>query len=370
MRRALTLATKGLGRTNPNPAVGAVVVREGHIIGEGYHQRAGTPHAEMHALNAAGEAAREGTLYVTLEPCNHTGRTPPCTHAVLTSGVRRVVIGTRDPNSRVKGGGCDVLRQAGLDVEIGCLEVACRHLIAPFAKHLHTSRPWVRAKVACSLDGRIATRTGHAHWITNEAARRYGHGLRDRVDAILVGRKTVETDDARLTCRPGRRRGRDPMRVVLDSTLNLPIESRILALDSSAPTVVVGVEGPVTPRRRIDLERAGAHVWLVPADQRGRVSLTALLTRLGAVGVQDLLVEGGATVHGAFWDAQLVDEALFFYAPLVIGGRDARGAVAGEGVSEVNQAPRLHDVEHHRLGDNWLVRGLVTNLDSFWRAPR
>ena len=366
MRRALRLGEKGLGYTTPNPAVGAVVARQGMILGEGWHQKAGTPHAEVHALRAAGDAAKGADLYVTLEPCNHTGRTPPCTHAILQAGIRRVVIGTLDPNPKVAGGGTEFLRDKGIEVETGCLRDECRLLIAPFTKHILTGMPWVRSKVACSLDGRTATRTGHSKWITNQQARRSGHRLREISDAILVGKGTIVADDPQLTCRKGKKTVKDPIRVVLDSGLSVDPSSRICRLKSSAPTVIIGVEGKSTDEHRQALEASGTKVWFTPPDGQGRVNIRDVLRMLGDFGVQSLLVEGGATVHGAFWDRAFVDEAFFYYAPMVIGGKDARPAIGGSGAVDVERATRLSKVQHRKLGDNWLVRGLVTNIDSFW----
>jgi diaminohydroxyphosphoribosylaminopyrimidine deaminase/5-amino-6-(5-phosphoribosylamino)uracil reductase len=366
MRRALRLGEKGLGYTAPNPAVGAVVARHGMILGEGWHQRAGTPHAEIHALRAAGDAAKGADLYVILEPCNHTGRTPPCTHAILQAGIRRVVIGTLDPNPKVVGGGAEFLRDNGLEVEIGCLRDESRLLNAPFAKHMLTGMPWVRSKVACSLDGRTATRTGHSKWITNQQARSSGHRLREISDAILVGKGTIAADDPQLTCRKGKKAVKDPIRVVLDSGLSVDPSSRICHLKSSAPTVIIGVEGKSTEVQKQALEASGTKVWFTQPDGQGRVDIRNVLRMLGKLGVQSLLVEGGGTVQGAFWDQALVDEAFFYYAPMVIGGKDARPAIGGSGAVDVGRATRLSKVQHHKLGDNWLVRGLVTNIDSFW----
>lgn len=366
MRRALRLAERGLGRTEPNPAVGAVIVRDGRIVGEGYHQKAGTPHAEVHAIRAAGEDARSATLYVTLEPCNHEGRTPPCTRAVLQAGVKRVVIGTLDPNPRVVGGGARFLRENGLEVQAGCLEEASRLLVAPFAKHFVTGLPWVRAKVACSMDGRTATRTGNSKWITNERARAFGHRVRAVSGAIVVGRGTVVADDPQLTCRSGGKAMRDPVRVILDSDLRTDPSSRVCRLESSAPTIVVGVQHPASAARKKALEAAGVELWTVPPDHQGRVHIPSVLSRLGDRGIQSVLVEGGPTVHGAFWDQGLVDEAFFFYAALVIGGTDAQPAIGGSGADTLGAAVRLRSVRHRKLGDDWLVQGLVSDLNTFW----
>lgn len=367
MGRAITLARRGLGRTSPNPAVGAVVVRDGKVVGEGYHKKAGTPHAEVNALASVRGETAGATLYVTLEPCNHEGRTPPCTRAILEAGIRRVVIGTRDPNPKVAGNGARFLASHGVQVEMGCREAECRLLIAPFAKHSITGLPWIRAKVACSLDGRIATRTGHSRWITNERARAYGHHLRDISDAILVGRGTVLADDPELTCRLTSRRGMDPLRVILDSRLSLdPARHKVFRPCSTAETWIIAVEGARGGDAAAQIEKTGARVKFLPPDPTGRVDLSALLEYLGACGIQSILVEGGATVHGSFFDHGLVDEAFFFQGPIIIGGKDAPCAVGGTGCSEISQATRLHQTEIRRIGDNWLVHGLITDVKKFF----
>ncbi len=371
MGRAVALARRGLGRTSPNPAVGAVVVRDGVIIGRGYHKKAGTPHAEVNALASVRGETSGATLYVTLEPCNHEGRTPPCTRAILEAGISRVVIGTRDPNPKVAGNGARFLASHGVQVEMGCREAECRDLIAPFAKHSITGLPWVRVKIACSLDGRIATRTGHSQWITNERARAHGHRLRDISDAILVGRGTVLADDPELTCRISSKRGRDPLRVVLDSRLSLDPERRkIFRLRSSAETWVAAVEGAVGGEAVAAMERTGARILFLPADPKGRVDLSALLEHLGAHGIQSVLVEGGATVHGSFFDLGLVDEAFFFQSPIVIGGKDAPCAVKGTGCENIHDAARLHHVDIRRIGDNWLVHGRLTHVGKFFETTK
>ncbi len=384
MRRALALARKGLGATRPNPAVGAVVVRDGRIVGEGWHMKAGTPHAEVHALNAAGIRAQNATIYVTLEPCNHTGRTPPCTRAILKAGISRVVVGTADPNPRVDGGGIGFLRSRGLSVKSGCLEYECRKIIAPFAKHLTTGLPWIISKVAMSLDGRTATRTGHSQWITNRRSRVYGHRMRHICDAILVGKGTVLADDPSLTCRLPRGTARDPLRVILDSSLSSPLDSKVVKESSvsmeewirsadnpHAPTLLVGVRGEASADRMRRFEAAGASILLLPADgSSGGIDLRALLSSLGDMGIQSILVEGGATVHGSFWDQRLVDEALFFYAPMVIGGLDARPGIGGMGAGTLDHACRLHHVKRQALGDNLLIQGMISDLNALWKKQR
>ncbi len=356
MRLALREGRKGLGRTSPNPPVGAVVVRQGQVVGKGYHQRAGTPHAEVHALREAGEAARGATLYVTLEPCHHYGRTPPCTKAILEAGIKRVVVGVRDPNPQAQGG-ADFLRQQGLEVVTGILAEECAELCRFFLKAVRRQLPWVMSKAAMSLDGRLATRTGDSKWITGERARRFGHRLRNISDAILVGRGTVEADDPALTCRLPR--GRDPWRLVLDTELRLPLKHQLFHLASSAPTVVIAGEGASREKAK-ELENLGVKVWFLPRDPRGGVKLSALLKRLLKEGLLSLLVEGGAQVHGRFFDDHLVDEVFFFYGPVIIGGQEAPCAVGGQGPESLKEAFWLSHLRPKRLGKDFLLHGFLT----------
>jgi len=359
MRLALREARKGEGRTSPNPCVGAVVVKDGRVIGKGYHRKAGTPHAEVHALEAAGNEARGATLYVTLEPCNHSGRTPPCTRKILDSGIRRVVVGMRDPNP-LAAGGCEALAAAGVEVEWGVLGEECSRLNRPFVKLITTGKPWVVMKGAASLDGRIATRSGHSRWITGSEARRAGHRLRNRCDAILVGVGTALADDPSLTCRI--RGGRDPLRVVLDSRLRLPVTARMLSQESTADTVVFCSDSAPAGKRK-DLEAAGARVRLVSADKDGRLDLQQVLSELGRMGVMSLLVEGGGAVHGSFLAQGEVDEVHLFLAPFFLGG-DGLPLVGPLGLVTVDQARRLAEVRVRRLQGDLLVSGVFAPQEA------
>lgn len=314
MRLALASARKGLGRTSPNPPVGAVVVRDGRVVGEGHHQRAGGPHAEILALRAAGELARGADLYVTLEPCDHQGKTPPCAPAVIAAGIARVFVGTIDPNPKVSGRGIARLRAAGIPVEVGVAGGECRALIEPWAKYIRTKAPFVLAKVAATLDGRIATRTGASRWITSEEARAEVHELRSVYDAVLVGSGTVRADDPRLTARiPG---GRDPVRVVLASRLEIPPSARVFG--EGGRTLVACAQG-FDSARADELRRSGAEIVVCRPGRDGRVDLEDLLVRLGEMGIVSLLVEGGAQVFSAFLAAGLLDRLLLYLAPKVFG---------------------------------------------------
>ena len=357
MKLALSLAARGEGWVSPNPMVGAVVVKEGQVVGRGYHRRAGLPHAEVEALAAAGEAARGADLYVTLEPCNHQGKTPPCTQAILSAGVRRVIIATPDPNPQVTGGGAEFLAAQGVAITLGVLETEARRLNEAWLHYVNTGRPWVVAKAACSLDGKIATVGGESQWLTGEAARALGHRLRHRVDAMVVGIGTVLADDPQLTTRRPRGRGKDPIRVVLDSRLRLPLTSRLLHLDSEAPTwVATTSQAPIETIHA--LENRGAQVLVLPADA-GRVSLPALLEELGARQVQSLLVEGGAVTLGAFFDQRLVNQFYFFYAPKILGGQKAPGMVGGQGIVHLGEAHIAKNLSVRRVGGDLLVSGYL-----------
>ena len=351
MRRALILARKGIGKTGPNPAVGCVIVRDGAIVGEGWHKRAGTPHAEVHALAGAGDAARDADVYVTLEPCAHFGRTPPCAEALVAAGVGRVYAGMVDPNPRVAGRGLDILRAAGISVVAGILEDACREVNEPFIKHVTTGLPFVVLKSALTMDGKSATSCGDARWITNERSRRFVHKLRSQVDAIMVGAGTVIADDPELTCRiPG---GKDPLRVVVDSRLRVPLHARLFHLKSGAKTLVAAVSGDAA--KIAGLRDLGADL-LICREKDGRVDLHDLMARLGAMGVQSLLLEGGSTLAGEALRLGLIDKALLFYAPKLVGG-DGPGLFAGSGVERMEDAIMLKNVTLTRIGEDILIQG-------------
>jgi diaminohydroxyphosphoribosylaminopyrimidine deaminase/5-amino-6-(5-phosphoribosylamino)uracil reductase len=376
IKLALRLAAKGAGWVSPNPMVGAVVVQEGQVVGKGYHRRHGLPHAEVEALRRAGDAARGADLYVTLEPCNHHGRTPPCTRAILAAGVRRVIMATPDPNPKVAGQGAAFLSSHGVEVQAGMLAAEARRLNEAWFKWVETGLPWVIAKAACSLDGKIATVTGESQWLTGEKARAFGHRLRHECDAILVGIDTVLADDPQLTTRlPGRKTqnpkpktqnpGKDPIRIVLDSNLRLPLSARLLHLDSPAPTWVACTEG--APKENMKaLKDLGAEVVVLPTagpDEStpgaGRVALQPLLELLGKRQVQSLLVEGGAQVLGAFFEARLVDKFYFFYAPLFLGGKDAPGVLGGRDIARLQDAPRALSLTSRRIGPDLLITGYL-----------
>ncbi len=354
MKTALELAARARGRTSPNPMVGALVVKEGKILGQGCHLKAGTPHAEIHALNQAGREAEGATLYVTLEPCCHHGRTGPCTEAVISAGIARVVAAMADPNPLVAGKGLARLGEAGIDVTLGVMEKEALLLNEVFIKYITTRSPFVVAKAAMSLDGKIATRSGKSKWITGPAARAFGHQLRDWYDAILVGIGTVLADDPSLTTRLPGGGGRDPARVILDSRARILPQARVLTQRSAAPTIIA-VTAAAPQERIITLRESGAEVLVI--NEGPRVDLAELLKILGARGITSVLIEGGAGVHGSAISAGLADKAAWFIAPKIIGGAAAPGPVGGTGADDPAGAAALERVRVRRLGPDILLEG-------------
>jgi diaminohydroxyphosphoribosylaminopyrimidine deaminase/5-amino-6-(5-phosphoribosylamino)uracil reductase len=355
MRAALRQARKGLGRTSPNPAVGAVIVRDDKIIASGYHKRAGSGHAEIEVLaKIGGRGKNEDTLYVTLEPCNHQGRTPPCAEAILSSGIRKLVVGMRDPNPKVSGGGSEFLAQKGVEVRDGVLEAECRRLNEAFLKFATTGRPFAVAKSALTMDGWTATATGHSRWITNEKSRQFVHRLRDRFDGVLVGVGTILADDPMLTTRLKRGAGKDPVRIIVDTDLRIPDEAKVLNSDSSAPTLIA-VGADVPPQRLRRVERKGIKHLSCPTKM-GKIDLTALMDILGGMDIISLLVEGGSTIMGSMIRERLIDKFYIFKAPRILGGNDGIPMATGRGPREMNGSLRLRDIKVRRFGDDILVR--------------
>ena len=352
MEIALDLARKGEGAVNPNPITGAVVVKNGVIIGRGYHKAFGGPHAEVFALEEAGENAHGATLYVTLEPCCHHGKTPPCTRLIVDAGIKRAVIACRDPNPLVNGQGIGHLHEAGIEVTEGVLEEEAKRLNEIFFKFITTHLPFVQLKLAMSLDGKIATRTGDSKWITGEASRREAHRLRRKFAAVLVGLKTVIVDDPRLTVRHVL--GKDPIRVVLDGQGKIAVEATLLR-DAGRTIIATTAMSRDKEQALLDL---GVEVWRLPADQ-GQVDLKSLLKRLGEEGIDSVLVEGGGETAASFLSARLVDKVSLFIAPIIIGGRDAVPAVGGIGSEYVFEGILLHDIEVEQVGQDTLYTGYL-----------
>jgi len=351
MRRALSLARRGAGRTAPNPAVGCVIVQEGAIVGEGWHKKAGTPHAEIHALRQAGEKAHGADVFVTLEPCSHHGRTPPCADALVEAGVAKVVAGMVDPNPLVSGRGLERLKAAGMHVETGVLEEECRRLNESFIKHVTTGLPFVILKSAMTLDGKIATSLGDSKWITNDKSRVYVHKLRGMVDAVMVGSGTAVADDPLLTCRVGR--GKNPVRIIVDSTLRTPLHAQVV--NNGAAHTIIATTPAADEAKAAALRAAGVEILICRENPRG-VDLPDMLARLGKRGVQSILLEGGGTLAGEALRHRLIDKFLFFYAPKLVAGV-GKGPFAGEGVEKIAEAVQLERVMVRRVGTDILVEG-------------
>lgn len=350
MQRALELAARGNGRTSPNLMVGCVIVRDGKIIAEDYHRRAGEPHAEVLAVEAAGGAIQGATVYVTLEPCTHVGRTPPCVELLLEKRPARVVVAMSDPNPKVSGEGIYRLREAGIDVDVGVREDEARTLNEVFIKYITTGMPFVICKAAMTLDGKIATHTGHSRWVTCEESRRRVHQLRNEVDAILVGSRTVMLDDPSLTTRLDAREKRDPVRIILDADDYLDEKRRVFEVESSAPTWVV------LPEER-GCKRADEVLHIRRGDDG--FDMRHLMTVLGEREITSVLIEGGGTTHASAFEAGIVDKVMFFIAPKIIGGREAVTAVEGEGVATMDEAVLLERMTAERVGDDLLVEAYV-----------
>jgi len=358
MRMALSLARRGVGKTAPNPAVGCVIVRDGAVVGRGWHKKAGTPHAEVHALNEAGKSAAGADVYVTLEPCAHFGKTPPCAKALIEARVARVFVAMVDPNPLVAGAGIEMLRRAGIEVETGLLEQPSRELNRPFIKWIQTKLPYVILKSALTLDGKSATANGDSRWVTGDQARREVHRLRGRMDAIMVGVGTVLKDDPLLTCRlPG---GKNPLRVVVDSTLRIPLHAALLGVESDAGTLVATCSA--SAERIAALAARGAEVLHCKDGGEG-VDLADLFARLGERGVQSVLLEGGSHLAGAALRAGLVDRCMIFLAPKLIGGAGI-GLFAGEGVALMGDAIRLEGMTVRRVGADLLIEGEPGNVQG------
>ncbi|MDY6971314.1 MAG: bifunctional diaminohydroxyphosphoribosylaminopyrimidine deaminase/5-amino-6-(5-phosphoribosylamino)uracil reductase RibD [Thermodesulfobacteriota bacterium] len=358
MGEALRQAKRGIGRTSPNPLVGAVIVKNGQTIATGYHRKAGMPHAEVEALNKLEGKAPGDTLYVTLEPCNHYGRTPPCTEAILRSGLKRVVVGMRDPNRDVSGGGCEFLRENGVLVTTGIREAECRRLNEAFLKFVASRRPFVIAKSALTLDGWTATATGHSKWITSEKSRQFVHRLRDQVDAVMVGVGTVVADDPFLTTRLQGEDGKDPLRVVVDTHLRTPLNAKVLNHDSSSKTLLAVGSDAVTEKELQEYQKQGVSTLVCPT-KAGRVDLGTLMDKLAKMSVTSLLVEGGASIMGSMIRERLIDKFFIFKAPKIFGGDDGVPMAAGPGPREMDQCMILNDIKVRRFEEDILVVGYL-----------
>ncbi len=356
MRMALELARKGQGRTTPNPCVGAVIVKNGRVIGQGYHKKAGTPHAEINAFSSAIEDVAGATMYVTLEPCHHQGRTPPCSHAVLTAGIRRVVVGMQDPNPVVDGSGLTYLENHGVEVVTGVLEKECQSLNRPFVKYITTGMPFVAMKAGISLDGRLNYLRGQSGWITGAESLQQTHRLRDQYDVIMVGSGTAIIDNPSLTTRLSGEEGRDPVRVIVDRRLQISPDSKVFSSKAGAYTWLFCGNDVDTTKVSV-LEKRNTKITVVSETANG-LDLHEICAALGKEGLFSVLVEGGAALHGAMLKAKLYDYAHLFQAPLFAGDAGVpllRGFSASDRVS----APRLQEIERYQLGEDTLYQGVL-----------
>lgn len=357
MKRALELAGQGWGKTNPNPLVGAVIVKDGEILGEGHHERLGQAHAEVAAFNNAVKAVDGGTLYVNLEPCSHYGRTPPCARAIIEAGISEVVVGMEDPNPKVSGNGIRMLKEAGIKVTVGVLEEEARRLNEIFVKYIAEKKPFVILKAAITLDGKIATAQGDSRWISGEESRRQVHRLRDRVAAVMVGINTVLADNPALTVRLPDGKGWNPARVIVDSRGRIPLDSRVLDPEDGAKVLLATTEGLPGEKERLLKDRGVQIIKTGGTD--GRVDLPALMEELYRLEMDSVLLEGGGGLNAAALESGIVDKVLFFIAPKIIGGSRAKTAVEGEGISLMRDAHLLKGVNVSMVGGDVLMEGYI-----------
>ena len=357
MRRAIDLAAKASGRTSPNPMVGAVIVNSDQIVGEGYHKQAGTPHAEPQALDQAKGSTRGATMYVTLEPCCHWGKTPPCTDMIVQSEINKIFVAIEDPNPIVAGKGIKQIRQSGIEVEVGLCHDEAYQLNEIFIKNMVVKQPFVILKAATSLDGKIATVTRKSQWITSSATRQKGHELRDKVDAILVGIGTILEDNPSLTTRLPNRDSQDPIRIIVDSFCRTPTKAKIFNTKSNAKVIVATTQ--FAPRTKIEeLKSAGANVLIVDSNSK-RVCLTSLMNKLMGLGITSVLIEGGSEIHSSALHTGIVDKVMFFIAPKLIGGKSAPGVIGGDGITNLSEAIDIHNWEFTKIGADFLVEGYL-----------
>lgn len=355
MKLAMQLAGNAIGRTSPNPLVGAVIVKDNRVVGCGWHRKAGTPHAEVHALNQAGELAQGADVYVTLEPCAHYGKTPPCAKALVEAKVKNVYGGLLDVNPKVAGKGFKILEDAGIHVEYGFLQDELRKQNEVFFKWIEHKKPFIVLKAAMTLDGKIATATGQSKWITNETSRAYGYKLRDIYDGIMVGINTVIEDNPMLTARVDG--GKNPIRIVVDSSLKIDINANLVQ-DKSAKTIIATTD-KADKDKILKLQAQDVDVIVVDKDENDKVDIEKLLNILGQQNICSILVEGGATLSGSFVAKKLVDKVYFFIAPKIVGGKEAKTPVAGTGILNLQEALALKDIQIEKLEEDILIIGRV-----------
>lgn len=357
MQRALELARKGRGFVSPNPLVGAVIVKEGKMIGEGYHEVYGGAHAEVNAFKNATEDVAGATMYVTLEPCSHYGKTPPCAKAIIEKGIKEVIIGAEDPNPQVAGRGIKLLRESGIEVTTGILEEESKRINEIFFKYITTKLPFCVLKTAMSLDGKIATRTGDSKWITNELSRAYVHELRHRLTGIMVGVNTIVQDNPSLNTRLSGKKGSDPIRIVVDTSARIPLEAHILHLKSQARTIIATTEFAKEDKLK-QLEALGAQIIIMPL-KKNRVDLNDLMRKLGENNIDSILLEGGSELNYSALEAGIIDKVCAFIAPKIIGGQHAKTPVGGDGRAFVKEAFELSSVKWKNFGEDVMIEGYI-----------
>jgi len=358
MKQALALAEKGTGYTSPNPMVGAVIVKNDKIVGSGYHQSCGAAHAEINAINDAGNQARDATIYVTLEPCNHTGKTPPCTHAILRAGISRVVMAMSDPNPNVAGKGGQFLEKNGINVISGVCEKEAKQLNQAFCKYIQTKIPFVTMKYAATMDGRIATQNGDAFWISNEKSRHYVHQLRHANDAILVGIGTVNNDNPSLTTRLPEKKGKDPIRIIVDTHLNINPKAKLLVQDSNAETIIACSENASNERGHLYQKN---RIKILPcALKNKRIDLSLLMSHLGQMNITSILIEGGSRIHSSAIQAGIVDQVCCFIAPKILGGHGI-SVCSGDAPLEMKNAVSVTNIRVQRFDDDIMIQGTLMN---------
>ena len=354
MELAIELAKKGEGKVNPNPMVGAVIVKEGIVIGKGYHEKYGQEHAEVNAFKSLKEDPSGATMYVTLEPCSHYGKTPPCVDKIIQSKIKRVVIGMIDPNPLVAGNGVDKLKMAGIEVKVGVLEDRCKKLNEIFIKYILTKKPYVVLKVAMSLDGKIATKTGESKWISSEKSRLQVHNLRNKLSAIMVGVNTVIKDNPELTCRI--ENGNNPIRIIVDSTLRIPINSKVLQIRDNKTIIATTKKANINSIQ--ELLNRNIKVIIIE-EKNGQVDLSELIKKLGELNIDSILLEGGSTLNYSALEEKIVDKAMIYISPKFIGGESSKTPVGGRGIDKLNDAFRLKDIDINIVDEDILVKGYI-----------
>jgi diaminohydroxyphosphoribosylaminopyrimidine deaminase/5-amino-6-(5-phosphoribosylamino)uracil reductase len=358
MKRAIELALRAQGRTSPNPIVGAVIAKDGQIIGEGYHHKAGTPHAEINALSQAGESARGATIYVTLEPCSHYGKTPPCANALVEAGLERVVAAVLDPNPLVRGRGMEILRDAGLKTTVGVCETEAKRINEFFFKYITTGMPFVTLKMAMTLDGKVATKKGDSKWISNDQSRAFVHELRNIYDGVMVGIGTVIKDNPRLNTRLQRKDIRNPVRIIIDGGLDLPLDSFIVQSAAEQPTIVFCAASSASSPKEHILADKGIKIVKVEGTAR-KIALESVLKKLGEMNICSVLVEGGPEINGYLLEHNLADKVHWFIAPKLAGGRAAPSPIAGNGVELMSDSWPVRNPQVQKFGDDILITGYI-----------